>query len=90
MEVILRFINDLEEIKKCLGPITDNKTRDLINEKLYTWENEVSKFSNEHNTGYDNANVKFDEHETTTSIDKKYKANTAHATVSVSTNKDKK
>ena len=73
MNVLLKFVSDLEEIKKCLGPITDNKTRDLINKKLYMWEDEINKLSKNKMTDYGTENIKFDEHETTNSINLKLK-----------------
>ena len=73
MKEVTAFISDLEQIKKCLGPMTDNKTRDLIIEKITKWE----KILDEHNSfptaGYDDTKIDFGQHETTTSIDKNIK-----------------
>jgi hypothetical protein len=69
MKEVISFINDLEEIKQCLGPMTDNKTRNLIIEKINKWEKTIDKLNSIPIAGYDDTKVNFDQHETTTSID---------------------
>ena len=41
---ILNFIDDLKEIKTSLGPITDNKTMILIDDKIGKYEKVLSDF----------------------------------------------
>jgi|DEB0MinimDraft_6_1074348.scaffolds.fasta_scaffold512517_2 hypothetical protein len=73
MKEVTAFISDLEQIKKCLGPMTDNKTRDLIIEKITKWEKIFDKHNSFPIAGYDDTKVDFGQHETTTSIDKNIK-----------------
>ena len=71
MKEVTAFISDLEQIKKCLGPMTDNKTRDLIIEKITKWEKILDKHNSFPVAGYDDTKIDFGQHETTTSIDPK-------------------
>ena len=41
---ILNFIDDLKEIKTSLGPITDNKTMKLIDDKIGKYDKVMSDF----------------------------------------------
>jgi len=41
---ILNFIDDLKEIKVSLGPITDNKTMKLIDDKIGKYDKVVADF----------------------------------------------